>query len=140
MSIENFIPPIIGGTLIGLAAVLMMWLNGRILGVSGFAGGLIARDSDDRLGRFLFIAAIVLTGFVVAMVQPAANPGALTKDPFILIFAGLAVGFGTRLGSGCTSGHGVCGIARLSGRSLTATIIFMLVAIVTVYLTRHAFI
>ena len=137
MNIETFIPPIIGGSLIGLAAVLMMWLNGRILGVSGFAGGLIARQSDDRLGRLMFIIGIVATGAVVANIAPHANPGALSSNPLLLIPAGLAVGFGTRLGSGCTSGHGVCGIARLSGRSLTATIIFMAVAIATVYLTRH---
>lgn len=137
MNLEAFIPPIIGGCLIGLAAVLMMWLNGRILGVSGFAGGLIARHSDDRLGRLMFLVGIIVTGAVVAKLAPHANPGALSSNPLLLILAGLAVGFGTRLGSGCTSGHGVCGIARLSGRSLTATIIFMAVAIVTVYITRH---
>ena len=137
MNIETFLPPIIGGCMIGLAAVLMMWFNGKILGVSGFAGGLIALQGDDRLGKFAFLLGIVLTGALVAMIFPAANPGALTSNPVLLIAAGLAVGFGTRLGSGCTSGHGVCGMARLSSRSLTATIVFMAVAIVTVYITRH---
>jgi uncharacterized protein len=137
MNITTFMPAIIGGCLIGLAAVLMMWINGRILGVSGFAGGLIARQGDDRIGKFVFLLGIVLTGTLVAMVVPTANPGALTSNPMLLIGAGLAVGFGTRLGSGCTSGHGVCGMARLSGRSLTATLVFMAVAIATVFITRQ---
>lgn len=137
MNLETFIPPIIGGSIIGLAAVLMMWFNGRILGVSGFAGGLIAPNSDDRIGRLAFIVGVVLTGAIVATILPQANPGALTNNTALLIAAGLAVGFGTRLGSGCTSGHGVCGIARMSGRSLTATIVFMLVAIATVYASKH---
>ena len=77
------------------------------------------------------------TGAIVAATLPHANPGALTNNTMLLVVAGLAVGFGTRLGSGCTSGHGVCGIARMSGRSLTATIVFMLVAIATVYATKH---
>lgn len=137
MNLETFLPPIIGGSIIGLAAVLMMWFNGRILGVSGFAGGLIAPHSDDRIGRLAFLVGIVATGAIVAAILPHANPGALTSNTTLLIAAGLAVGFGTRLGSGCTSGHGVCGIARMSGRSLTATLVFMLVAIATVYLTKH---
>ena len=137
MNLETILPPIIGGSIIGLAAVLMMWFNGRILGVSGFAGGLIAPRSDDRLGRLAFIVGVVATGAVVAAILPNANPGALTNNTTLLIAAGLAVGFGTRLGSGCTSGHGVCGMARMSGRSLTATVIFMLVAIATVYITKH---
>lgn len=137
MNLEAFLPPIIGGSIIGLAAVLMMWFNGRILGVSGFAGGLIAPHSDDRIGRLAFIIGVVATGAIVAATLPHANPGALTNNTMLLVVAGLAVGFGTRLGSGCTSGHGVCGIARMSGRSLTATIVFMLVAIATVYATKH---
>ncbi len=137
MNLETYLPPIIGGSIIGLAAVLMMWVNGRILGVSGFAGGLIAPHSDDRIGRLAFIVGVVTIGTIVAATLPHANPGALTNNTTLLIVAGLAVGFGTRLGSGCTSGHGVCGIARMSGRSLTATIVFMLVAIATVYATKH---
>ncbi|MEM7465425.1 MAG: YeeE/YedE family protein [Pseudomonadota bacterium] len=137
MNLDIFLFPLIGGAIIGSSAVLMMWFNGRILGVSGFAGALIARTSDDRIGRLLFIVGIVLTGAVAAVMIPAANPGALTSNPALLIPAGLAVGFGTRLGGGCTSGHGVCGIARLSDRSLTATFVFMLVAVATVYITRH---
>ncbi len=137
MNLEAFLPPIIGGSIIGLAAVLMMWFNGRILGVSGFAGGLVAPHSDDRIGRLAFIIGVVATGAIVAATLPHANPGAFTNNTMLLVVAGLAVGFGTRLGSGCTSGHGVCGIARMSGRSLTATIVFMLVAIATVYATKH---
>ena len=136
MNLEAFIPPIIGGCMIGLAAVLMMWFNGRILGIAGLAGGLLAPHSEDRLGRLAFVVGVVLTGTVVAITIPAANPGALTSNPMLLIASGLAVGFGTRLGSGCTTGHGICGIARLSGRSLTATIVFMLAAIATVYVTK----
>lgn len=126
-----------GGALIGLAAALLLAINGRILGVSGIAAGLIARDTPERGLRALFIAGMLSGAVAVGMLWPQALPGAITDDRLLLAVAGLAVGFGTRLGSGCTSGHGVCGMARLSPRSLVATAMFMVVAGVTVYVTRH---
>ena len=128
---------VIGGAVIGIAAVLMLALNGRILGVSGIAAGLFAPSAPDRGLRALFLAGMLSGGLLVGWVMPAALPGALTTNLPWLIAAGLLVGFGTRLGAGCTSGHGVCGISRLSPRSITATLIFMAVAFATVFITRH---
>ncbi len=128
---------VVGGSLIGLAAALMLAVNGRVLGVSGIAAGLLVPGISDRLLRALFIAGMIAGGYVIITVMPQALPGALTSERGILIVAGLAVGFGTRLGSGCTSGHGVCGMARLSLRSMTATGVFMVTAMLTVYLIRH---
>ena len=126
-----------GGALIGLSAVLLMWLNGRVLGVSGLVGGILAFRSDDRLLRVMFLAGVVLAGLVGAALWPTTNPGAATSNVALLIVGGFVVGLGTRLGSGCTSGHGVCGLARLSLRSLVATCTFMAVAMVTVFVVRH---
>jgi uncharacterized membrane protein YedE/YeeE len=128
---------LIGGALIGLAAALMLALNGRVLGVSGLAGGLIAAGTPDRRLRALFVGGLVAGGLVVGSALPQALPGAITSNHLLLAVAGLAVGFGTRLGGGCTSGHGVCGMARLSRRSLIATPVFMVVAMATVYVVRH---
>ena len=126
-----------GGAIIGVAAVLMLGLNGRIMGVSGIAAGLIARNSDDRFVRALFLIGMVCGGLAVAQLFPAAMPGAATSNLPWLMAAGFIVGFGTRLGGGCTSGHGVCGMSRMSLRSVVATCVFMLVAMVTVFVVRH---
>ncbi|MEQ8231070.1 MAG: YeeE/YedE family protein [Gammaproteobacteria bacterium] len=126
-----------GGALIGIAAVAMLALTGRVLGVSGIAAGLIAPRSSDRGARALFLAGMLTGGVLVGRLLPQALPGAITSSTLWLVVAGLLVGFGTRLGGGCTSGHGVCGISRLSPRSITATLVFMAVAMVTVFVTRH---
>lgn len=130
---------LIGGGLIGLAATLMLAVNGRILGVSGIVAGIFSPDvvASDRVLRVLFVAGMIVGGMAMGALMPQALPGAITAKRGILIAAGLAVGFGTRLGGGCTSGHGVCGLARLSPRSLIATVTFMLSAMVTVYVVRH---
>ena len=126
---------LIGGGLIGLAAVLLMLLNGRIAGVSGILGE--ALTGDDRGWRLAFliglIAAPLLLGAVGRPLPVPWMPSSFT----IVIAAGLLVGFGTRLGGGCTSGHGVCGFARLSPRSIAATLIFIGTAIVVVAIVRH---
>lgn len=127
----------VGGALIGLAAVLLMVLTGRIAGISGILGGLADLAGTDRFWRLAFLA-----GVVVAPLALAASPYAL-KSPSLpgwplLVAGGLLVGIGTRLGSGCTSGHGICGIARLSPRSITATVTFVGVAMLVVAITRHA--
>ena len=130
--------PLLGGLLIGASAVMMMALNGRIAGVSGIAAGWArAPFSADGLWRIAFLMGLVLGPLVVVAVTGKSGIGAPTATPTLLIAAGLITGLGTALGGGCTSGHGVCGMARLSMRSLTATLIFMAVAIATVFITRH---
>ena len=134
----NFTPisAAVGGGLIGLASVLLMLLTGPIAGISGIFGGLLKAGSDDRGWRIAFIAGLILAplaaGWIGYGMSPPQMPGWA-----VIIAAGLLVGFGTRLGGGCTSGHGICGVARLSFRSVTATAIFMLAAIATVAVTRH---
>lgn len=130
---------LIGGAMIGLAAALMLAINGRILGVSGIAAGLLAAGTSggERMLRAAFLIGMLAGGLAIGGLLPQALPGALTSNHLVLGLAGLAVGFGTRLGGGCTSGHGVCGMARLSPRSLVATGVFMLLGIVTVFVIRH---
>lgn len=130
---------LLGGAIIGVAAVLMLAVNGRVLGVSGIAAGLLSPHGSERGLRAMFLVGVVCGGLLVGAVFPAALPGALTSNTAWLIAAGLLVGFGTRLGGGCTSGHGVCGMSRLSARSITATLIFMAAGFITVYLVRHVF-
>lgn len=129
--------PMLGGAIIGLAAILLMWSNGRILGVSGIAGALFARDTSARRMSICFLAGVIIAGIFGSAMRPALLPGAPAADTLTLIIAGIAVGFGTRLGNGCTSGHGVCGISRLSKRSFIATVTFMLTATLTVFFTHH---
>ena len=131
-----FIAAAVGGILIGLSAFLMMWLLGRIAGVSGIAVGVMSSAGKDNRGwRIAFVAGLILAGFAL---KPFASTTTLpTISPFKLVAAGLLVGFGSVLGSGCTSGHGVCGLGRRSVRSLVATLTFMGAAFLTVFLLRH---
>lgn len=135
----NFTPlsAAIGGGLIGLSAVLLMLLTGRFAGISGIFGGLLSFKSDDRDWRIAFIAGLILAPLMAGWIGHAMPTPKLPASWTVIIGAGLLVGFGTRLGSGCTSGHGICGIARLSSRSIVATVIFMLTAIATVAVTHH---
>ncbi len=128
-----------GSAVIGLAAALMLAINGRILGVSGIAAGLLATGTSggERMLRAAFLIGVLAGGLVIGRLLPQALPGAITSNHLVLGLAGLAVGFGTRLGGGCTSGHGVCGMARLSPRSLVATGVFMALGIITVFVIRH---
>ncbi|AMO95269.1 sulfur transport family protein [Collimonas fungivorans] len=131
-------PALLGGLLIGLAAAMFVLLNGRIAGISGILGGLLQPAPGDASWRAAFILGLVGSPLVYALfatlpaVQIDAGFGALTA-------AGLLVGIGTRYGSGCTSGHGVCGLSRLSPRSLAATVVFMGCGFLTVYALRHLF-
>jgi uncharacterized membrane protein YedE/YeeE len=127
----------IGGGLIGLSAVLLMLLTGRIAGISGIFAGSLGFEINDKGWRVAFIAGLILAPLIAGWVGYAMPSPQMPASWAVVIAAGLLVGFGTRLGGGCTSGHGICGIARLSGRSITATAIFMLAAIVVVALTRH---
>jgi uncharacterized protein len=134
----NFTPisAAIGGALIGLAAVLLMRLNGRIAGITGIAAGLLEPQGSDRAWRAAFIAGLIAAPLSAALIGYAVPIPRLPNFAVIAV-AGLLVGFGTRLGNGCTSGHGVCGIARVSPRSIVATGIFMAAAMIVVALTRH---
>jgi len=126
---------LIGGLLIGLAAVGLALLNGRIAGISGIVAGLLKPEKGEWPWRLAFLIGLLASTLLVLFIaRPTIR---IEADTFTLVIAGLLVGFGTRLGSGCTSGHGVCGLSRLSLRSLVATAIFMASAIVTVYLVRH---
>lgn len=135
----NFSPigGFVGGLLIGLAVALVLLLNGRVAGISGIVGGLLTLRTGDTIWRAAFVAGLVLgaLGYLSAADVPVT---VLAPLPAILA-GGLLVGFGTRLGSGCTSGHGLCGMARLSRRSVVATVTFFGVAMLTVFLTRHVF-
>ena len=135
----NFTPisAAIGGALIGLAAALLMLSTGRIAGVSGIFGGLLDARANDKSWRLAFIAGLILAPLTGGLAGYAVPLPDMPASWIVIVVAGLLVGFGSRLGAGCTSGHGVCGIARLSPRSIVATGIFMGVAIVVVALTRH---
>lgn len=125
-----------GGVLIGVAAALFVLLNGRVLGISGIVGGLLRPRDGDAAWRAAFVAGLLVApaawAFFAAPVVPRIAAG-----PVLLVIAGLLVGWGTRHGSGCTSGHGVCGLARLSPRSLAATLAFMATGFATVFVLRH---
>lgn len=127
---------IVGGVLIGLAAVWLMAALGRIAGISGIASGLLARKPDWRW-RLAFVVGLVIAAPLVWLATGRSGIGAPQVRWPAMALAGLLVGFGTRLGSGCTSGHGVCGVARISPRSLAATATFMLFGMATVAVVRH---
>ena len=127
----------LGGMLIGLAAVLLLLANGRIAGVSGIVNGLLSRKPGDIGWRVAFVLGLWLGALVYWAARGAPFALALQATPAVMIVAGFLVGYGTRLGSGCTSGHGVCGIARFSPRSMVATVVFMASGIATVYVVRH---
>lgn len=137
---HNFTPlsGFLGGALIGLAAATLMLLTGRIAGISGIFGGLLAHGTYDRSWRLAFIAGLLAAPLIAALGTNAPLPvPAMPASLIVVVVAGLLVGFGSRMGGGCTSGHGVCGIARFSARSLIATAIFMASAIATVAIVRH---
>lgn len=128
----------LGGALIGLSAALLMLLMGRIAGISGIFGGLLAPNASDRGWRVAFIAGLIAAPLLASFFSGAALPSpTMPASMIVIVVAGLLVGIGSRMGGGCTSGHGVCGIARFSARSLIATAIFMAAAIATVAIARH---
>jgi len=127
-----------GGVLIGGSAALMLLTVGRIAGITGIVSGALRARTSDVAWRLWFLAGLVGAGVVLGGLWPSAFAGQLARPGWWSAVAGLLVGFGTRLGNGCTSGHGVCGIGRLSRRSLVATVVFMLAGAVTVFVVRHA--
>ncbi|MBM3545452.1 MAG: YeeE/YedE family protein [Alphaproteobacteria bacterium] len=136
----NFTPvaAIVGGVLVGLAAVLLWLANGRIAGISGIVGGLMTPQRGDLAWRFAFILGLAAGPLLYAGLGGAVPAVEVTPSIPLLVAGGLLVGYGTRLGGGCTSGHGVCGLARLSPRSLAATVTFLVAGLVTVFIARHA--
>ena len=136
---DNFTPfsALAGGSLIGLAAALLLLINDRIAGISGILGGVAGASVGEAAWRVAFIAGLMLSPVAYAASGATLPRISISQSVGILIIAGLLVGFGTRLGSGCTSGHGVCGLARGSRRSLVATAVFMGAAILTVFVSRH---
>lgn len=135
---SNFTPwmSLAGGLLIGLASVMFLLFNGRIAGISGIVGGLLKPTRGDMAWRIAFVAGLVISPLVFALAAPLPEVRVEAGYP-VLVIAGLLVGIGTRFGSGCTSGHGVCGLSRRSPRSLVATVSFMFAGFVTVYIVRH---
>lgn len=123
-----------GGALIGLSASLLLGLNGRVMGISGIVGGLLSPSAGDVAWRALFIAGLVGGGLVALALMPGAFSAGSASLGLVLL-AGLLVGVGTRIGNGCTSGHGVCGISRFSPRSVAATLTFIGTGALTVLLT-----
>ncbi|PXA73640.1 MULTISPECIES: YeeE/YedE family protein [Vibrio] len=126
-----------GGMLLGVSATLLLLLNGKVAGISGILGGLFTPKAQDTAWRWLFIIGLVVGGVFGVRLFAAEVPLQYSSSTGMLIIAGLLVGLGTRLGNGCTSGHGICGIGRLSLRSIVATGIFMLVAGITVFVRLH---
>ncbi len=131
---ESCLHGLIGGMLIGLAAVILYWFNGRIMGVSGITSRLLAKPDRDTSWRAAFVLGLIAGGFFYQLKFPVT--AVINTTEYDVIIAGLLVGFGTVLGNGCTSGHGICGIARLSKRSIVATLIFMAAGIFAVWLKR----
>jgi uncharacterized membrane protein YedE/YeeE len=136
---ENFNPysAMAGGGLIGLAAGLLWLFSGRIAGISGIMGGLFSSWSRDTGWRLCFLAGLLMGPLMLRGVNGESAAIHINPSLALLSIAGLLVGYGTGLGSGCTSGHGICGLTRLSRRSIAATLTFMTVAAATVYITRH---
>jgi uncharacterized membrane protein YedE/YeeE len=139
ISMDGFTPvgALAGGAMIGASAALFLLLNGRIAGISGILGGLLAPPSRETGWRAAFVAGLVVAPLAYAGLGGSLPPVTVGASFPLLVLAGLLVGFGARLGAGCTSGHGVCGIGRGSPRSLAATGTFMAVAVLTVLVMRH---
>ena len=137
---SSILLPLLGGALIGLSASLLLLANGRVAGISGVMGSLLAPVRGDIAWRVLFFGGLLAGGLWLVWLRPAAfsAPASLSGGGVaLLVAAGLLVGFGSRLGSGCTSGHGICGISRGSVRSIAATLTFMATGVLTVFLVRH---
>jgi len=137
---ESFTPiaSTVGGVMIGVAATLMLLLHGRVAGITGILAGVLdKRKPGDVSWRTLFFAGLIAGGIIMAFAMPQGFDIDIVRSPWAVIAAGLLVGFGTRLGNGCTSGHGVCGISRFAPRSLVATGTFILTGAITVFVVNH---
>lgn len=134
---SEWINALLGGILIGTSVSLMLLWNGRVTGISGIINGALSPLKGDTLWRVLFVVGLFLGGLVMRQLNSGVFHDTVESAPWTIVVAGLLVGFGTIMGSGCTSGHGVCGISRLSPRSLVATVVFMLAGIAGVFVFRY---
>ena len=138
---ENFTPysALLGGALIGLASGLYLLLNGRIAGISGILGGLLTSKgpTSGHVEKLAFISGMIIAPMILLALTPINAQSIVSASWPVIIAAGLIVGFGTRLGSGCTSGHGICGLSRLSARSMVATLCFMGAGMASTFVIRH---
>lgn len=133
----EWINALLGGVLIGISVSLMLYLNGRVTGISGIINGVLSPLKGDTQWRVLFIVGLLFGGLVLRQMNPQVFENTLTSPLWTTVVAGLLVGFGTIMGGGCTSGHGVCGISRLSPRSLIATGVFIAAGVLAVILFRN---
>lgn len=133
---DSIVNALIGGGLIGLAVTMMLLFNGRVTGISGIISASLAAPSRDGMWRWLFVAGMVVGGFIMHRLQPEFFTNVTQRGSLVAGIAGLLVGYGTVMGSGCTSGHGVCGMSRLSIRSVIATVTFMLFGVLTAVVTH----
>jgi len=132
----NWITGLLGGILIGVSATILLAFDGRIAGISGMINGVLEFTAKQNW-RWYFLGGMLIGGFLYEYLLPLPSTPQSNLNLFVMIIGGLLVGFGTRMGNGCTSGHGVCGLGRLSVRSLVAVISFMASAIITVFITHH---
>lgn len=132
---HDFLLAFLGGLLLGIAVVGYLYINGRIAGISGLMAQILDPKTVFKTPAIWFLSGLFITPFIYSMFIETEIK--ITADPYMLIIAGLLVGIGTRMGSGCTSGHGICGMSRLSKRSIVATITFMIAGFITVYVIRH---
>lgn len=136
MQLGSITQGLIGGGLIGISVTLMLLFNGRVTGISGILGAALSRNTHDGIWRWLFILGLIAGGTVVGFLRPDLFQNTSDRDLGTVALAGLLVGYGTSLGSGCTSGHGICGISRLSIRSFLATATFMVFGFIAVLIVR----
>jgi uncharacterized membrane protein YedE/YeeE len=134
---NSFILALIGGGLVGLASSLLLYSHGKVAGISGILGGFLVGGSEDKPWRLSFLIGLIMAGMIYVFIDSSAFINAQIQAPWITILAGLLVGFGTQLGNGCTSGHGICGLARGSKRSFTATMTFMLTGMIAAFIIQH---
>ncbi len=133
---QDWINALLGGVIIGVAVSLMLLMNGRVTGISGIINGALAKVKGDTQWRVFFIGGLFLGGLALHFINPAFFTNELKTETWTTVLAGLFVGFGTILGSGCTSGHGVCGISRMSSRSIVSTVVFIVAGVLAVALFR----
>lgn len=137
MPTELWLWPLVGGAILGVSASLLMLFGGQILGISGILAGVMRRPDSNSGWRFAFVAGLLAGGFLMLRANPESFVNSLDRSTWAIVLAGLLVGFGTRIGGGCTSGHGICGIGRLSPRSIVATCTFMLTGALVAYAVNH---
>lgn len=137
MDSTQLLASLLGGSLIGIAATMMLLFNGRVTGISGIIASSLSKPTSDSLWRWMFLGGLFMGGVLIQFIRPDFFANTTGRSSATIIVAGLLVGYGTVMGSGCTSGHGVCGMSRLSVRSIIATLTFMLFGFLTVQAVRY---